>query len=228
MFIMDHSFKALAAHEIQDILEKASLFGGKVSQLNPSSSLESLIKRIDIDFYGTMTITLFDELAFERDRPIAIAFNYRDLSFYLSPTQYAYKGDVLIADSPTGAKALAVRDHERYVLPLDTKIMSSIYRIERRGSDCNLNAHLVDVSDCGMGLIIHNAEEEAVLQHDHVWIKVINDIQLVKPIFGKIIYVTNRKFKDGIVDSKLGISLEEKIPEDILTELKRLSRITLF
>ena len=225
---MDHSLKAIDAHEIQNIIEKAALFGGKVSQLNPSSSLEALIKKIDVDLYGTMTITLTEEIPLERDRPIAVAFNYRDLSFYLAPTQYACRGDILIANSPTGAKALAVRDNERYAMPLDSTIMSSIYRIERRGSECNLTAHVVDVSSAGLGLIIHNAEDDGVLQHDHVWVKSIHDIELPKPIFAKVIYVTSRKFKDNVIDLKIGLSLEETIPEEVMNKLKTLSRLTLY
>lgn len=224
---MNRSIKKLPSQEIPNIIEKAAHFGGRVTQINPSKTIESLIRQIEIDIYGTMTITLFDELPLERNRPINITFNYRNLSFYLSPQQYAMKGDVLIADSPVGAKALAIRDHERYIMPLNQKITSSIYRVERRGSHCNLEGQIVDISLKGFGILISKAEDDSLLQHDHVWIKEINGHKLPQAIFGKVVYVSSRKFKDGIKDLKVGISLETKLSDALFEELKSLSSLVL-
>lgn len=225
---MDHSPKSLYAHEIPNIIEKAALFGGRVTQLNPSSNLQTIIKKIDVDIYGTMTMILQEEIPLERNRPINITFNYRDLSFYLHQNQYTYEGNVIKAESPVGAKALAVRENERYILPLDEKIGSSIYRIERRGSHCQIEASIVDLSKDGLGLLIQNAEEEALIQHDHVWVKGLHHFELPTPIFARVIYATSRKFKDNVMDMRVGLALESKIPEDIYQKLKEISRLVLF
>lgn len=224
---MDRSMRELKLNEIAGILVKAAPFGGKLIQQNPFTTLETVIKRINVDIYGTMNLILEDELNLEMDRPISLSLNYRDLFFYLQPKQYTYKDGVISADAPTGAKALAMRLNERYMMPLDEVISSSLYRIERRGSCCELETNIIDVSQFGLGIIVPNAEEEAILPHDHVWLKALNGIPLEIPIFGRVVYARNRIFKDNVTDIKLGLALENKIPDRLFQELKSRSRLVL-
>lgn len=224
---MDQTLRPIQECEIPKIIEKAVLFGGKISQSNPTSTIEIIIKRVDVDVYGTMTIKLVEEAVLERKRSISIVFNYRSLVFYLDPTQYAVKGDTIIADLPKGAKAIALRHDERYVLPLDSDVTSHVQRIEKRLEPCPLDIRLVDVSHKGLGLIISNSEERALLPNDHVWIKSIDNIPLKKPLFGRVVYTMIKKYKDHTMDLRAGVSLEEAIPEDVLTEVQKKCRLVL-
>jgi hypothetical protein len=70
----------------------------------------------------------------------------------------------------------------------------------------------------GLGFILHNEEEEALLQNDHIWIRTINNLQLESPIFGRIVYVNN---------NKVGVSLDTPLPVEIFTELQQMSQLVL-
>lgn len=224
---MDQNLKHIISDEIPSLIEKASLFGGRVVQLNPEIRLESEIKSVKFCQSGTITMELAENIPFEEDRPLSISFSYRNLSYYLTSGQFSIQGNILTTGRPMEARALQVREHERYVLPLDQKIMTSIYRIERRGSVCDLDAQIVDVSENGMGIILHNTNEQAIISNDHIWIKTIHHVTLEQPIFGKVVFVMHRRYKNGVIDIRVGISLETAIPGLVFSELKDLCRLVL-
>lgn len=224
---MDSNLKALETYEIPYIIEKASLFGGRIVQPTPDANLTTLITRIDVDSYGMMFIRFSEEFAVEKERPVTVRLNYRNVSFLLDSKQYSIEGNVIVSQLPREAKAIAIRPNERYAMPLNSKVSSTIYRIEKRGGSVELNSHVVDVSTMGLGLIIHNSEEGVLLKNDHIWIRNINGRMLEEPIFGRIVYAHTRKFKDGSIDTKVGVSLESAIPENIFYELQNLSRVIL-
>lgn len=220
--------KPLDISEIRTVLEKAALFGGKVAQPTLTSNLTSVIKRMDVDHSGTMSIKLFEEPSIENDRPISIHLNYRNLSFRLNSGEYKISGTTIITSLPKEAKALASRDiSERYILPFNSKIEGSLSRIERRDKSAEIKSHLIDVSKFGLGLHILNTEEGILQKHDHLWIRSINGVQLSRPLFGRIVYVLQREYSDKTLDLRVGVSLDSALPEEIFRELQQMCKLIL-
>lgn len=225
---MDRSLlKTITSSEIPALIEKASLFGGKIAQPTPATNIISPIKSIDIED-GLITIRLTEEVTLEKDRPVSINLNYRSVNFQLDSKQYSFEGTTLTGPVPTVAKGLVIRDTERYVLPFNSQTMTNIHRTENRGGTLDADVTLVDVSARGMGILLKNAEEENMLmKNDHVWIRTINNVKLETPIFARVIYAINRKYKDGTLEIKAGISLEKQIPEEVFRDLQQLCRLVL-
>jgi len=219
--------KNVGKDEIPQILEKASLFGGNIAQPTLGSKIISVIKDIELNSNGTMTVKLFEQIPLENDRHISINLNYRNIHFHIDPNSFSYEGNKLVMDLPKEARALARRDTERYVLPLNEKVPVDIYRIEKRGANGNLVASIVDVSQSGLGLLIPNSEEDSIIDNDHIWIKTIHGIELETPIFGRIVYVKQRRYKDDTTDLKLGISLDSAIPSEIFRKLQDMCKLIL-
>lgn len=223
---MDHTLYAVPSHEIPSIIEKASIFGGKIAQ--PSSTLNpsSLITRLDVDSSGVLLIRFHQEIDFEKNRPVNIRLNYRNVTFYLDSQDYSIQGQTLIGQLPREAKAIAIRDTERYVFPLDAKIAAHLHRVEKRGDQLSKSIRLVDVSSRGLGIIISDAEANSLIANDHIWLHSLNDLKLPQAIFGRVIYSFERKFKDT-TEVKCGISLENPLPDDVFAELQQLCRLVL-
>lgn len=225
---MDHSLlKIINSHEIPSLLEKASLFGGKIAQPTPATNIITAIKSINIED-DSVTIKLFEEVSLEQERPISIKLNYRNVNFQFESRQYSIEGSTIRGKMPTVAKGLVIRDTERYVMPFNSPVFTGIHRVEKRGGCLSLDVSLVDISARGMGILIKNADEEdMLLKNDHLWIKSIHDQKLEEPIFAKVIYTINRKYKDGTLEIKAGVSLDREIPEDLFRDLQQLCHLVL-
>jgi hypothetical protein len=92
---MDHSLlKIINSHEIPSLLEKASLFGGKIAQPTPATNIITAIKSINIED-DSVTIKLFEEVSLEEERPISIKLNYRNVNFQFESRQYSIEGSTL-------------------------------------------------------------------------------------------------------------------------------------
>lgn len=208
--------------ELPDLLCKAVLFGGEIEQPTISSNRVSPIKSITIDSMSMMKIELYEEFSAEDERHIKIKLNYRKLFFHLTPKQYLVEGNTLITTFPKTARALALREGERYIMPINSHIMSSIYRTEKRGGNCSLEAGLFDFSPKGLGLVLQNVEEGTLQKHDHIWIKSINNIKLENPIFGRVVYLLNQT-----KSLRVGVSLEGGIPDEIFKQLQMMSHLVL-
>lgn len=224
---MDHTYINVPLAEILPTINKASLFGGKIS--HPTSSHNEIfnINKIDIDSYGTMFIKVNELCTLEHKWPVSIMLNYRDISFQLEPDQYAIEGNVIVGQLPQKVRALPSRHDERYVLPILSQVQTSTYRIEKRGGNLELRMKVVDFSKSGMAILIQNVtEDDILLRNDHLWIKDINGITLDEPIFATIVYVSHRKYKDT-VDLKAGISLQKEIPEAVFKKLQSMCSLIL-
>ncbi|MCM2349289.1 MAG: hypothetical protein NDI69_04655 [Bacteriovoracaceae bacterium] len=211
-------FKSLNENEIYRLIVKASRFGGVVELPTLTSNRTFDIQNIDIDSMGMMRIELSEEFISEEERHIKVKLKYRKMYFHLMPQQFLVEGKTLVANLPKSAKALEIRDSDRYIMPFNTEITSTLHRIEKRGGTCDLNVQIFDVSNMGLGFILHNAEEETLLQNDHIWIKTINNQPLENSIFGRIVYVSN---------NKVGVSLDTPLPIEIFTELQHMSQVVL-
>lgn len=223
---MDHTLHLLDSHEIPSVIQKASVFGGKIAQPSSTANASSLITRLDVDTCGVMFIRLMNEVQIEKKRPISIRLNYRNLSFSLDSEDYTVEGQTLIGQIPTKAKAIAIRDTERYIFPLDKKISGFVHRVENRGGNLDAEVMLIDVSRNGIGLLLPDCEKDAIVANDHIWLRSINGVSLETPIFGRIVYAFERKFKDT-VDLKCGVSLENSLPEEVFLALQQQCRLVL-
>ena len=223
---MDHTLFQLHVSEIPTVLRKASPFGGKVAQPKPEANAISLIKNIEVDNAGTMFIRIKQDQHIEAQRPLSIKLNYRNITFMLDSKQYTLEGDTLISKVPTDARAIAMRNNDRYVLPLDSKVESLLYRIERRAALVDLQARIVDISSQGLGVIIENPEEDILRANDHIWLKSLNNIPLPEPIFARVVYVLYRQYRDT-VDLKAGLSLATPIPSEVMAQVQQHCRLVL-
>lgn len=222
---MDKEIKIIPSLEITTTLQRAPLFGGKVAQPTPTTKIIRTIKHFEIS-YGNILIELQDDIPFVEDRPILVNLNYRNISFHLDPKKYSLEGRVVVGQLPTDARAIKIRDTERYAFPLNSDIKTIIHRIEKRGGDSDFEASLVDVSSHGLGFMLRNPDQDIIIKNDHIWIKTINSHSLEKLIFGTIVYSYTKKYKDSL-DIKAGVSLETEIPENILMELRKNCRLVL-
>lgn len=224
---MDHLLQPIQSQEIPDLITRASLHGGKILQTCLHSPLETRISQIHVEDSGAIKIKLSEKIPLASERPISIKLNYRRVNFYLDSTQYSVDGDTITGLLPKSARALALRDSDRYALPLNSQIHGGFHRIEKRGGCSDFNAHLIDISKQGLGLLIPQSEPGLMMINDHLWLKTLHHYSLPRAIFGKVVYAQDRKFKDGFMETKLGISLNTEIPEEIFEEIRLMSHFKL-
>lgn len=208
--------KALEAEEIPTIIKNAIHFGGKLSQPNVKEEVSSCIKRLELNKDGKLVIELEDELPIQKDRPITIELNYRDLFFRVKANEFSMNQNQVITAMPQEARALPRRECDRFSPPEDKAICASIHRAEKRDRSSHLTGKIVDISQSGLGLNFSELREGTLVQFDHIWIRELNNSPLDKPLFGRIVYVT---------ESKVGIAFDSIIPDERFQELQELCQI---
>ncbi len=224
---MDHSYISLSAEDIQTAIEKASLFGGMISYPTPSRNETLTIESITFDQQGRITLSLNGEIAMEEKWPVSVMLNYRDISFQLDPKFYSIQENTIQGTLPEKARGLRKRHDERYVLPQQANITTSMYRIEKRGGNLELSLKVLDISKNGLAVLVQDLKEDNVLlKNDHLWVKSINGFMLEQPIFAKVVYISERNYKDTI-DLKAGLQLQEMIPGPVMRELQKLCNLVL-
>lgn len=224
---MDNSYISLSSDEILAAIEKASLFGGQVSYPTASRNETLNIERITVDNDGRITMSLNGEIVMEERWPVSVMLNYRDISFQLDPKHYSIQDKTIQGTLPEKARGLRKRHDERYILPQQSSVTTTMYRIEKRGGSLELNLKVLDVSNSGLAVLVQDLKEENVLlKNDHLWVKSINGLQLEQPIFAKVVYVSQRNYKDTI-DLKAGLQLQETLPGAVMRELQSLCNLVL-
>jgi hypothetical protein len=223
---MDQILEPLLSEEILPIFNKASLFGGKVVHATSTMMKYLNITTFQVSNNGLICIKLSEEIILQEKWPISVRLNYRNITFQLEPDNYTISGETITGTLPIKAKAIALRANERYAMPLSSDIKTSFYRIENRGGTVDIIAKVLDVSETGLGIIIDDAEEDLLKQNDHFWLKSINNLILPEPIFGRLVYSFQRRFKDTS-DLKAGLSLSSPLSEDLMMRLHKISLITL-
>lgn len=216
----------LASEEIYEALEKAALFGGKITQPSLDGSISSPIHTIGL-YDGKVTFKLGQKISLDPEVHLLFDFSYRDLAFKIDGRQFTFNGSEISAAIPEEVKGIPRRINRRYALPLNNQELSLIQRIEKRGALGELNVRLIDISVNGLAVILSDAENDSILKNDHIWIKSLNNISLDKPIFGTVVYTSDRRYVDGKLDVKAGISLDSLVPEEVLEAIRAQSNLVL-
>lgn len=211
--------KPLESHEIAQVIEKASLFGGRIAQLGALLNHETTITRVEFSNEGKILFTVPQGHNLDSSKPISINLAYRNIVFRANPDKYNIIDDTIICVVPQNAKALDQRLTDRFILPFNSDVAAFLHRIEKRNFDNDIEVKVVDVSKLGLGLHVHGVSLGTVCKHDHIWIRNINQITLPEPIFGKIQYVSERKFQNNIGDLRFGLALDKQLPEEIFQDL---------
>lgn len=211
--------KPLESHEITQVIEKASLFGGRIAQLGALHNHQTIITRIEFSNEGKVLFTVPREHNLDSSKPISINLAYRNMIFRANPDKYNIIDDTIICVVPEQAKALDQRLTDRFILPFNSDVPAFLHRIEKRNFSNDIQVKVVDVSKLGLGLYVHGITVGTICKYDHIWIKNINQVTLADPIFGKIQYVFERKFQDNVGDLRIGLSLDKQLPEEIFQEL---------
>lgn len=160
----------LASEEIYEALEKAALFGGKLSQPTLDGTISAEIKTIGL-YDGKVTFKLSEQIPLNPEVHIVFDFSYRDLNFKLDARGFTFNGWEISAPIPDTVKGIPRRIKKRYALPLNNQATTLSQRIEKRGASGELKASLLDISEKGLGLLFHDVETDSVLGNDHLWLK---------------------------------------------------------
>lgn len=211
--------KPLESHEIAQVIEKATLFGGRIAQLGSLNNQQTVITRIEMSNEGRILLTVPRGHGLEQSHPISINLAYRNIIFRADPHEFNVIDDTIICHIPFAAKALDQRLTERFILPFKSEISAFLHRIEKRNFDNDIQVKIVDVSKLGLGIHVHGVTLGTICKYDHIWIRNINGVQLADPIFGKIQYVSERKFQNNVGDLRIGLALDKQLPEEIFQEL---------
>jgi hypothetical protein len=219
--------KSLEPREISHVIEKAMLFGGKVMQQGAIHNHQSYVTRIEISADGKILLTIQQNHSLDRTGPIIVNLAYRNLVFRANANQFEIVGNLIICTPPKEAKALSLRDGERFILPHHSGISAFIHRIEKRHSLNDLEARIIDISKRGLGLHLQGIPEGAFCKYDHLWIKKMYHHNLETPLFGRIQYVAERKFLNNRGDLRIGLALDKELPENVFQELIKMSGLIL-
>lgn len=211
--------KPLESHEITQVIEKASLFGGRIAQLGAIENQQTIITKIEMTNEGKVLLTVQRGHGLEQSHPISVNLAYRNMVFRADPHEFNIMEDTIICHIPFAAKALDQRLTERFILPFKSEVSAFLHRIEKRNFDNDIKVKIVDVSKLGLGLHVHGITLGTICKYDHIWIRTINDVALADPIFGKIQYVSERKFQNNVGDMRIGLALDKQLPEEIFQEL---------
>ncbi len=155
----------------------------------------------------------------EHSHPISINLAYRNMTFKTDPYEYTIIGETVVCSIPRAAKALVKRLTNRYILPFNSEASAFLHRIEKRNFENDIQVKIVDISKLGLGLHVHGVPLGTICKYDHIWLRTINLINLTDPIFGKIQYVSERKFQNNFGDLRFGLSLDKRLPEEIYEKL---------
>lgn len=219
--------KALENDEIIPVISKGSLFGGVVFQQGSMLVQTCSIYKIELGA-GRVILRIRPGHQLDTSHSLCINFAFRNFTFTVRPQEFELYEDKIVCSIPQEAKAIPQRPGgERHVLPFDVNITANLHRIEKRDSFCSFVVKIVDVSKFGLGAYIVGEPEGDLLQHDHIRVEEINGRKLEDPIFCRVQYVSQHRYKDDIVMSRIGLSLDKQMPEEVYFDLVRLCRLVL-
>lgn len=218
--------QVIEGEEIVPVIHKAALFGGIIFQQGSLVMQTCSIHRIEINDQEVV-MRIKGEHALDGPHALCINMAFRNLTFRIQPGQFELYEDKIVCQVPTEAKAIPSRPGgERHILPFDAHATATLHRIEKRDNLCSFHMKIVDVSKWGLGAYLIGNPEGAILQYDHVWVKEVNGRKLETPFFCRIEYVNERRYKDTTV-SRVGLSTDKQLQEEIYQELSKLCRLVL-
>lgn len=216
--------------QIISAVDKGAPFGGNIWQNGVMERQILHISQVHTDLKtDKIIIKTFGLIDLEQRSPVFIRLCYRNILFRLNPDEYKIVGDKLICNYPKEARALEIRNTDRYVLPFDSDISLSLKRTERtlRETVLELEVRIVDVSERGFGILISGANRDFLKSYDHFWIKSIDQKPLSHHMFGSVSYVAPKGYYLKRGDVRVGLSLEKAINKELFEYLKRKACLTL-
>lgn len=216
--------------EIMVSIERAIPFGGDVWQNFPLSRMVLKIVQTGLDIKSDRIIFNTNGLGqVDPSWPLYIRLSYRSIIFCLKPGEFRVSGDRITCLYPLEAMAMEERTTDRYVLPISSDISLSLKKIERsfRESSFDLEVRIVDVSECGLGIIISQANREYLRRFDHLWVHAIDQRPLDHQLFGTVCYVAPKGYYLKRGDVRVGLALDKAIAREVFEHLKKKSCLTL-
>lgn len=218
-------------NHIISAIERAASFGGDVWQNGPGQKrVVFQFDHIEVESDQNNIVLKSRSLCLiESTSPIFIRLRYRNILFKLDPKEFFIYGDKLLCSIPTEVKAFAIRDSERYVLPIDHDVSLSIHRFARSVKDLSpgLEVRIIDISEIGLGILISGANKDFLRPFDHICIKAIDHKLLHRDIFGTVLYVAPKTYHAKKQDVRVGVSLTTPLNWNVYCSLKKKCRIVL-
>ncbi len=210
------------------LIERGSLFGGCLWQTPDTASLtrnlSPICEVILDDGSGRLLLRLPQGAMIDPASCLYVKLNYRSLIFRLPPADYVVLGDHICCQYPGDARALDERPGgDRYLLPQSADVSLSLKRLERnlRELTHEIELRVVDVSECGFGIIISAQNKCYFRVQDHFWLRAVDHRELRAPILGKVCYVSQRGSSLRRGDVRVGLSLSSPLQKELLENLKR-------
>lgn len=219
--------------QVISLIEKASLFGGSLWQTLPGKNGRYLISIIQItmDFKSDKVIYRTpSHIELNPGYPIFIRLNYRSIVFRLLPDEFHLVGDRLICHYPREVRALEERPGgDRYVLPLSSEISLSVKRIEKsiREYTYDMEIRILDVSEKGFGILISNYNRNYFHEHDHFWLKSVDQTPLRHQILGTVCYIAPKGYYLKRGDVRVGLALNMPLGQETFEYLKKRCHLVL-
>ncbi len=216
--------------QIISAIKKASPFGGDIWQSHTLGRHIFPIMQIYSDGpQDKISFKSFSINELNKSTAIFIRLYYRNLIFRLNPSDYQIMDDIIICDYPKSARALEIRNYQRYILPFDSNTSISIKRMVRSVRDLgrDLEVRILDVSEKGFGLIISGLNRDYLQLKDHLWIKSVDQMKLQTQIFGEVTYIAPKGYYLKRGEVRVGLKLERALSFDLFDHLKRKCHLVL-
>jgi hypothetical protein len=186
-------------------------------------SLKKVIpmSHLEIDFVSREVVAFYDSSVHVLDdqRPLFTKLDFRGCVFKVE--SFKVEKNLVRFSFPKMVKTIELRGHSRHRFsPNKEKLVClKLSRTGNRNSDQELYIRVLDISYCGLGLIISDFNHSFFNQNRTVWLTQIGHHKLLQPIEGEVLYMNEdfdvkfqrRKQKH----KKIGLKLFSKIPEPI-------------
>jgi hypothetical protein len=112
---------------------------------------------------------------------------------------------------------------DRYLLPFSADISLSLKCLERtiRELTHEIELRVVDVSERGFGIIISAQNKRYFQEHDHFWLRAVDQRELRTPILGEVCYAAPKGQYLRRGDVLVGLSLTTPLQREVLEGLKK-------
>jgi hypothetical protein len=145
--------------EIFKMVKKAPVAEiGEIWQTLPFKREVYRIKNLDILNEAMIFLTTLP-FEFDKDFPVYIRLNYKNLVFKLSPQEYLASKNQLSCCYPKEAKAIEDRSKERTRLPKKSSLKVTLRSLSAETA-LDIKVGISDISEIGMGIVTSGANKE--------------------------------------------------------------------